>query len=417
MTEYLYTGCVTLIMFIVLLVAGKKNKMLPDYLFLSWMLLLLINVSTFIVINHYNYPGSVAGRLLVEFSDASVFLHGPLFYFYTLALTHNRFKLHFKNALHLLPLITGITILFTGIGANNGTDTWIRTLITIVKMVSLLIYLVLVIKQLRLHRQRVKHIFSNTEDKYLDWLNFLAWGIMIVWVFSVGGMTVHYFTNFRIAQQGGLLGNIALCALIFLIGYFGVRQEAIFNFKEIERDASNPVPTVNPDTVRTLVTEDSLVSNIEKNADSPLMPDESDPDKKPGKYKNSGLTHHRSAELFSLLMTYMEEKKPYLDAELTLYSLSNQLKLYPNHVSQIINQQKQQNFFDFINEYRVRDVQDALISDKYQNHNLLGIAFEFGFNSKASFNRAFKKIAGVTPSEYKLKAVSDNREPSERTSE
>ena len=97
----------------------------------------------------------------------------------------------------------------------------------------------------------------------------------------------------------------------------------------------------------------------------------------------------------------MQEKKPYQDMELTLFSLSKQLKIHPNHLSQIINQHRNQNFFDYINEQRVNDVKDALLSDKYDNHSLLGIAHEFGFSSKASFNRAFKKFTGMTPSEFK----------------
>ena len=100
----------------------------------------------------------------------------------------------------------------------------------------------------------------------------------------------------------------------------------------------------------------------------------------------------------------MQDKKPYQDNELTLFTLAKQLKIHPNHLSQIINQHHNQNFFDYINEQRVIDVKEALLSHKYDNHSLLGIAHEFGFNSKASFNRAFKKFTGMTPSDFKRTA-------------
>jgi len=115
------------------------------------------------------------------------------------------------------------------------------------------------------------------------------------------------------------------------------------------------------------------------------------------------LGKEKSLELFGVLSNLMQEKKPYQDMELTLFSLSKQLKIHPNHLSQIINQHRNQNFFDYINEQRVNDVKDALLSDKYDNHSLLGVAHEFGFSSKASFNRAFKKFTGMTPSEFKKK--------------
>ena len=95
MTTYVYAGCATLLIFIILLVAGKKGKSLSDNVFLTWMVILLLNVSTFIVINRLGYPASYSLRMLVEFSEASVFIHGPLFLLYTLSLTTSAFKIKY----------------------------------------------------------------------------------------------------------------------------------------------------------------------------------------------------------------------------------------------------------------------------------------------------------------------------------
>jgi YesN/AraC family two-component response regulator len=122
------------------------------------------------------------------------------------------------------------------------------------------------------------------------------------------------------------------------------------------------------------------------------------------KYKNSGLTKQKAMELFEALTLFMQHQKPYQESELTLFGLAKQFKIHPNHLSQIINQHRNQNFFDYINEQRVIDVKKALLSPDYYNHSFLGIAHEFGFNSKASFNRAFKKFTGMTPSEFKRTA-------------
>jgi AraC-like DNA-binding protein len=395
MTEYLYTGCATLILFISLLVVAKKGKGLSDYIFLVWLFLLLVNVATFIIIILYNYPPSFGGRLLVEFSEASVFLHGPVFLFYTLSLTTTTFKLGARQVLHLIPFVLCLGILISGIIYTKGVGNTTRQVLTIIKMISLLAYTSTVIVQLQKHRNRVERIFSNTESKYLDWLKFLAWGIITVWIISSTGLLLYNFSGFNIPQYGGLAGNLALCGLIFLIGYFGVRQEAIFNFAKKDGTPILPeeITLILPETIddRRLQETTRLVEKVTR----PVLND---------KYKNSGLSKQKSLEVYAALIKLMLDKKPYHDSELTLFTLAKQLKIHPNHLSQIINQHNNQNFFDYINEQRVIDVKEALLSHKYDNHSLLGIAYEFGFNSKASFNRAFKKFTGMTPSEFKQTA-------------
>ena len=391
MTEYLYAGCATLILFIGLLVIGKKGKGLPDYIFLGWLFVLLINVTTFIVIIRYNYPASFAGRVLVELSEASVFLHGPIFLFYTLSLSTTNFKLGYRQVIHAIPFFLCLGILISGLIFGQGVSNSTRQVLTILKMISLLIYTTTVILQLQKHRNRVERIFSNTDSKYLGWLKFLAWGIIADWIISAVGLLSYNFLGMNIPQYGGLVGNMALCVFIFLIGYFGVRQEAIFNFTK--KDGA----TVLPEEISQVIVPEIFESNgIEKTTPpeekAPVLSD---------KYKHSGLGKEKSLELFGSLANLMQEKKPYQDMELTLFSLSKQLKIHPNHLSQIINQHRNQNFFDYINEQRVNDVKEALLSDKYDNHSLLGVAHEFGFSSKASFNRAFKKFTGMTPSEFK----------------
>jgi len=253
-----------------------------------------------------------------------------------------------------------------------------------------------VLVQLRKHRNQVERIFSNTESKYLDWLKFLAWGIITVWIISSVGMLLYNFSGFKIPQYGGEAGNLALCGLIFLIGYFGVRQEDIFNFIKKEGSAiSTQEITLN---IETELSNDKtrLVGILSEEKPIPKVLND--------KYKNSGLSRQKSLELFEALTTLMQDKKPYQESDLTLFTLAKQLKIHPNHLSQRINQYNNQNFFDYINEHRVNDVKEALLCAKYDNHSFLGIAHEFGFNSKASFNRAFKKFTGVTPSEFKKTA-------------
>jgi len=96
----------------------------------------------------------------------------------------------------------------------------------------------------------------------------------------------------------------------------------------------------------------------------------------------------------------MEDEKPYLDNRLSLKQLAELIDLTTNHLSQIINEKLNKNFFDFINEYRIKEVKQNLSNPKLQHYTLLAIAFQSGFNSKSSFNDIFKKNTGLTPSEY-----------------
>ncbi len=90
----------------------------------------------------------------------------------------------------------------------------------------------------------------------------------------------------------------------------------------------------------------------------------------------------------------------YKDPELTLSGLSKKVNSNPSVVSRVINQGYQMNFNDFINKYRVEAVVGMLQKGIYKNQTLLSIAFDCGFNSKSTFNRAFKKSISCSPKEY-----------------
>lgn len=121
------------------------------------------------------------------------------------------------------------------------------------------------------------------------------------------------------------------------------------------------------------------------------------------KYQKSALDKETSKLLFDDLLTFMQKNKPYLENNISLSGLAKQVKLSPNYLSQIINEQSQNNFFDFINRYRVNHVK-ALLSEQLKNNqkvNMIDTALASGFNSKSAFYNAFKKYEGMTPSQYK----------------
>ena len=97
----------------------------------------------------------------------------------------------------------------------------------------------------------------------------------------------------------------------------------------------------------------------------------------------------------------MEEKNPYLDVDLSIHDVSDELEIPRHYLTQVINGMLGKNFYTFINEYRIEEVKKLLTDEAYSKFTLTSIAFEAGFNSKSSFNSVFKTATGMTPSQFK----------------
>ncbi len=102
----------------------------------------------------------------------------------------------------------------------------------------------------------------------------------------------------------------------------------------------------------------------------------------------------------SKIETLIQEEKLYQNPELTLTDLAKKLETNASIISKTINQGFQMNFNDCINNYRIEAVKNSFTNGEHKKSTLLGIAYDCGFNSKATFNRAFKKNTGKTPKEY-----------------
>jgi len=101
----------------------------------------------------------------------------------------------------------------------------------------------------------------------------------------------------------------------------------------------------------------------------------------------------------------MDHQKPYLDSELNLIKLAELIGITPHQLSYIVNTGFNENFFQYINTYRVEKAKELLLQEEMNKLSVLGIAFESGFNSKTSFNTTFKKITGQTPTEFKKRSA------------
>ena len=108
-------------------------------------------------------------------------------------------------------------------------------------------------------------------------------------------------------------------------------------------------------------------------------------------------------EYLQKITYYVEFHQKYLDKDLTLTKLTEELKLSSSYTSRIINESYGKNFKEFINEYRVKDACEKLLSDSMKNYTIEGIAGECGFHSRTAFYNAFKKCLNMSPGEYVVK--------------
>jgi AraC-like DNA-binding protein len=105
----------------------------------------------------------------------------------------------------------------------------------------------------------------------------------------------------------------------------------------------------------------------------------------------------------SVLNSYMAESEPYLDPSLSIYDLSKQIDIPAKDLSLLINHDLNQHFFDFVNGFRIRKAMEILKDPRKNDLTVLEILYDVGFNSKSSFNTAFKRYTRLTPTEYRRK--------------
>ncbi|WP_232517076.1 AraC family transcriptional regulator [Chitinophaga sp. MD30] len=305
------------------------------------------------------------------------FLHGPFLYLYILFLTGQQ-RRGWQNIIHFIPaLLTAIILapVLTSMSAQQkmgllGPSEFDPLFQWMVKgiIISGVVYVVLSFILLRRHSQNVAFQFSNTDKITLNWLRYLIGGMGVIWIVVI----------FFLSAQSLY---IVVALFIFFIGYLGIRQVGIF---------SNPPPAHE-------VYLPAVIQPVEDKQEPDIIAARSD---KKVKYEKSGLTDTEARRIHIALGMIMQDQQCYKDPELTLGDLAKMLDVHPAILSQVINSREGKNFYDYINVLRVEAFKQLLSQPSNQQYTLLALAFECGFNSKTSFNRNFKKVTQLSPSNY-----------------
>jgi AraC-like DNA-binding protein len=251
--------------------------------------------------------------------------------------------------------------------------------------------------------------FSDVERVSYRWFyNFLVvhFSVVIVQLFNNLWLKL---VNYSYAEMWAIyIAELILVYYISVSGYAQARVKEVHFTRETHILAENtpfsPQNDLNTEGVIKAISEEKMVeiadadtSNLVDNSVKTEFPEkESTPPKDESKaLRDADLVHWKRK-----VLTYFEKEKVYLNPELTLSELATKLDTNTSVLSAIINTGFGKNFNDFVNEYRVEEFKRKAAEPDSKHLTLLAIAFDCGFNSKATFNRAFKKVTDVSPKAF-----------------
>ena len=362
--------------FLSLLLWVKKERKIFDFILIAWLMINAIYLYFF----YLNFTGQTTEYVpFLLVSSILAYLTAPLLYLYVCALIKpDQFRL-VSYGYHFIPyLFFIISMLYFYYNLQHDRSIWVeegyvhlsgnfpfhmRYHALIMAFFSFL-YPMLSLYLLFRHQHRIQKEFSSLDKVNLNWLkNWIIIMIVGFWLtFGIIWAGIFEWIGFMVSFK---VTAMAIVASIFIIGFYGLKQTTIF--------------TTSPES-----------GFITPNAQNRLK-----------KYSGSSLNEGESEKIWNDLTVLMDQQKAYLKNDLNLEDLAQQLDVKKHKLSQVINERSGTNFFYFVNRYRVEEFKELLDQDRNQRFSLLGIAMESGFNSKSSFNEVFKKIEGITPSEYK----------------
>ena len=323
---------------------------------------------------------------LIRSRWGNTLLFGPLIFLYVRALINHRFQI----AVHFIPFITAklalipfymlsaeekVLSLNTGNSSTTVSDDWYSTyffpVISLFGFIQILFYLRQISKDLKMYDEQLFRWFSNTENIHLNWLKHSVWALSVLTIVSFFFLLGELLLSSSIKHMGAY-GGFALVLLIYAISYKAISQ---------------------PDIL-------SLFQNEKKTGDTPKHLNYQATDWF-GKAEETGASIKTESLLSRNLKELMEREKLYLNEKLSGNEMAETLGISRHQLSEVLNNELETNFYNFINHYRVKACKQKMADPKFAHYTLLAVALECGFNSKTTFNTVFKKETGMTPRQFK----------------
>lgn len=302
-------------------------------------------------------------------------LIGPVFYFYVRSLLNKNMSLSKKDFIHFFPAITYAIysllificdiflfdeIFFYVDNKDKDLDFWYQ----VAGLISMLFYLAQSLKHYNRYRKAAMQEVSYADQVAYKWLNTFTVAFSLILILRV----VFFILNPEWGEFGSkywyYLSFSILLMYIAITGYSNTIRSSTAIGQFFLDDEANSAPPIS--VIKTQKTQ----------------------------------TSKELATWFRKINLLFKEESIYKNPNLTLSDVASSLKTNRNIISKTINEALEMNFNDFVNEKRVEAVISNLNKGEHKRNTLLGIALDCGFNSKTTFNRAFKKYAGKTPKQY-----------------
>jgi AraC-like DNA-binding protein len=320
---------------------------------------------------------------LFAISYLTPWVFGPLVFLYARAASDRSWRFTRRELVHFVPVVVAFIFavpLYTMSGPEKialweamgqGRPNPATQSIDPFKYVIGVAYSAATVLYLRRHRREVEHSYSNIARVNLRWLLRLSAATGGIWLLATGLR----FSNVSTSLRDGNI-TFAMALLVYGIGYVGLRQPEIFRQETVD------VPVAREASPETVASQDKR-------------------EMLPTQYERSGLGDREAELLKSSLLAVMEREKLWKGSELTLSELASRVHSTPHKLSEVLNAHVGQTFYDFVNGYRVRDVQRRIAAGETRSRTMLALAMDAGFASKSAFNEAFKKHTRQTPSGFR----------------
>lgn len=368
---------------VLLLIRAHKQEQKSDTL-LAWLLLLnAIKIAYWMLgfAGWYDIHNAYT-TFMFYFPFENILWMGPLLYFYFLSITNAQFSFTKAHRRHfIIPVLGLLLVIFKTVAdfslyhpfpdteqSQYGTKgpladidrSWMFYIFT---NAVFLYYLFITLKAFKKYQQYIQQNFSDTAPISFSWLRNCIYcigvSVIIFLIFNIIAV-FNNGTTYVFDWYAYLCLGIAVYYLS-IGGYFTNQRQ--LNQLQFSAATEKQEPVAATETLQ----------------------------EKPAAVNDTALQN---------LLVYMQQHKPYQNEALNLQQLALQIKMPSPELSKLINNGTNQNFNDFINEYRVKEVIEKLKTGAHHTQTFLGIAYDCGFNSKATFNRAFKKQTGQTPKDW-----------------
>ncbi len=342
------------------LIRGIRQNRLSDRLFSLLLFLMILLISPYTL----GFMGiNIMWDELLFFPYDPGLLIGPVLYFYLVSKTNEDFGFRLGHIRHLIPFgvyfFYHLAVFFKGKAfvqywISNIDLPFVYPFFQLATLVSNYVYLFMAIRHYHRYRDWIETAYSNTHEIRLDWyrnyLYLLSFGITLAWVFNALNS---FGVNLSFTQNWW--EYFFLAVLLYIIGQQGYFQpRTIYLHYEPKEKTGN------------------------------------------GAELPSG-----ELELWKeRIGLAMEKDKVYLNPELTVREVASKLNTSASLVSNVINTGFGKNFNQYVNDFRVEAFKEAVANPENDRFNLLSIALDCGFNSKATFNRVFKNATGLSPKDF-----------------